>query len=97
MLCEYYKQELPNYKVFDEKRYFFPGRGPSLFKVKNRKIALTICEDLWHTKAIRQASRRGAELVLNLNASPYHRNKFVEINILTVEYVLSSISSDCVI
>ena len=78
MLCEYFKQELPNYKVFDEKRYFFPGRGPSLFKVKDRKIALTICEDLWHTKAIRQASRRGAELVLNLNASPYHRNKFVE-------------------
>ena len=75
---EYFKQELPNYKVFDEKRYFLPGKGPCLFEVKGKKIALTICEDIWHTKAIRQAARRGAELVLNLNASPFHRNKFEE-------------------
>ena len=75
---EYFKQELPNYKVFDEKRYFSPGKGPCLFEVKGKKIALTICEDIWHTKAIRQAARRGAELVLNLNASPFHRNKFEE-------------------
>ena len=72
---EYCKQELPNYRVFDEKRYFTPGKGPGLFEVKDKKIALTVCEDIWHTKAIRQASRRGADLVLNLNASPFHRNK----------------------
>ena len=75
---EYFKQELPNYRVFDEKRYFTPGKGPGLFEVKDKKIALTVCEDIWHTKAIRQASRRGADLVLNLNASPFHRNKLQE-------------------
>ena len=75
---EYFKQELPNYKVFDEKRYFSPGRSPCLFEVKKKNIALTICEDLWHTKAIRQAARRGADLVLNINASPFHRNKLKE-------------------
>ena len=75
LTLEYFKQELPNYRVFDEKRYFSPGKGPGVFEVKGRKIALTVCEDIWHTKAIRQASRRGADLVLNLNASPFHRNK----------------------
>ena len=75
---EYFKQELPNYNVFDEKRYFSPGKGPCLFKVKGKHIALTICEDIWHTKAIRQAARRGADLVINLNASPFHRNKIKE-------------------
>jgi NAD+ synthase (glutamine-hydrolysing) len=72
---EYFKQELPNYRVFDEKRYFVPGKGPGIFQVKGKNMALTVCEDIWHTKAIRQASRRGADLVLNLNASPFHRNK----------------------
>ena len=75
LTLEYFKQELPNYRVFDEKRYFSPGKGPGVFEVKGRRIALTVCEDIWHTKAIRQASRRGADLVLNLNASPFHRNK----------------------
>ncbi len=75
---EYFKQELPNYNVFDEKRYFSPGKGPCLFEVKGKHIALTICEDIWHTKAIRQAARRGADLVINLNASPFHRNKIKE-------------------
>ena len=75
---EYFKQELPNYNVFDEKRYFSPGKGPCLFKVKGKHIALTICEDISHTKAIRQAARRGADLVINLNASPFHRNKIKE-------------------
>lgn len=73
--AEYFKQELPNYKVFDEKRYFSQGKGPCLFSVRNYVLALTICEDIWYTKAIRQATRRGAEMILNLNASPFHRNK----------------------
>ena len=78
LLMEYFKQELPNYRVFDEKRYFTPGKGPGLFEVKGNTLALTVCEDIWHTKAIRQASRRGADLILNLNASPFHRNKSQE-------------------
>jgi NAD+ synthase (glutamine-hydrolysing) len=64
--------------VFDEERYFTPGKGPGLFEVKGNTLALTVCEDIWHTKAIRQASRRGADLILNLNASPFHRNKSQE-------------------
>ena len=83
---EYFKQELPNYRVFDEKRYFTPGKGPLLFEVKEKKIAVTICEDIWHTKAIRQASKKGADLVLNLNASPFHRNKSSERQRLLVKH-----------
>ena len=78
ILMEYRKQELPNYKVFDEKRYFSPGKGPGIFEIEDYKIALTVCEDIWHTKAVRQASRRNADLILNLNASPFHINKLSE-------------------
>ena len=75
---EYFKQELPNYKVFDEKRYFQPGKGPLLINVRGKQLAITVCEDIWHTKAIKQASRKGADLILNLNASPFHINKNLE-------------------
>ena len=78
VLLEYHKQELPNYEVFDEKRYFSPGKGPGIFPIGNLKLAVTVCEDIWHTKAVRQASRRGADLILNLNASPFHLNKLIE-------------------
>ena len=78
VVLEYHKQELPNYEVFDEKRYFSPGKGPGIFKIGDLKLALTVCEDIWHTKAVRQASRRGADLILNLNASPFHLNKLKE-------------------
>ena len=78
VLLEYHKQELPNYEVFDEKRYFSPGKGPGIFPIGNLKLAVTVCEDIWHTKAVRQASRRGANLILNLNASPFHLNKLRE-------------------
>ena len=78
ILLEYHKQELPNYEVFDEKRYFSPGKGPGIFEIGERKVALTVCEDIWHTKAVRQASRRGADLILNLNASPFHLSKLNE-------------------
>ena len=78
VMLEYHKQELPNYEVFDEKRYFSPGKGPGIFEIGDHKLALTVCEDIWHTKAVRQASRRGADLILNLNASPFHLNKLNE-------------------
>ncbi len=83
--AEYFKQELPNYKVFDEKRYFSPGKGPCLITVKNKTLALTICEDIWYSKAVRQATRRGAEVILNLNASPFHRHKLKERKSLLIE------------
>jgi NAD+ synthase (glutamine-hydrolysing) len=71
----YYKQELPNYGVFDEKRYFTPGQAAALFDLGGEQLALTICEDLWHPRVVRQAVDAGATLILNLNASPYHAGK----------------------
>ena len=75
---EYHKQELPNYSVFDEKRYFSAGKGSCVFNVSGINLGITICEDIWHTKAIRQSTRRGADLILNLNASPFDMNKTKE-------------------
>lgn len=83
---EYFKQELPNYKVFDEKRYFSPGKGPCLIEINGKLLGITICEDIWYTKAIRQATRRGAEMILNLNASPFHKNKLKERKSLLIKH-----------
>jgi len=71
----YRKQRLPNYNVFDEQRYFAAGSSPCVFEVGGRRIALTICEDLWFPQQAAQARSAGAELLLSINASPYHRNK----------------------
>ena len=77
-LVEYAKQKLPNYQVFDEKRYFVEGQSASAFSYKNTCIALTVCEDIWHDEPVANAKALGAELILNLNASPFHINKQVE-------------------
>lgn len=77
-LVEYAKQKLPNYQVFDEKRYFGEGDTASTFCHKNVCITLTICEDIWHDDPVANAKALGAELVLNLNASPFHLNKQAE-------------------
>jgi NAD+ synthetase len=74
----YFKQRLPNYNVFDEKRYFATGDRACVFEVAGRRIALTICEDLWFAEPAAQARAAGAELLLSINASPYHRNKLSE-------------------
>ena len=74
----YFKQRLPNYQVFDEKRYFETGNRPCVFEVENRKVGLTICEDLWFPEPAAQAKNAGAELLLSINASPFHRAKLVE-------------------
>ncbi|MGH8493749.1 MAG: NAD+ synthase [Moraxellaceae bacterium] len=77
-LAEYAKQELPNYQVFDEKRYFKPGTQAAVFEIKGHKLALSICEDIWHAGPAEAAKAAGAELLLNLNASPFHRGKPAE-------------------
>ena len=74
----YFKQRLPNYNVFDEKRYFATGDRACVFEVGGRRIALTICEDLWFPQSAAQAKAAGAELLLSINASPYHRNKLAQ-------------------
>lgn len=75
-LCgEYHKQRLPNYAVFDEMRYFQPGHAPLVIECKQRRIGVLICEDVWSELPMQQAAEAGAEIMVVLNASPYHRNK----------------------
>lgn len=74
----YRKHALPNYGVFDEKRYFLPGSEPCVFDLQGVPVGITICEDLWLPGAVEQAAQAGAKLILNINASPYHANKIKE-------------------
>ncbi|MDO8862476.1 NAD+ synthase [Haliea sp. E1-2-M8] len=78
IVAEYHKQCLPNYLVFDEKRYFQPGDRPCVVEIAGVRVGLTICEDIWETGPVRDAVQAGAELIINLNSSPYHRGKRVE-------------------
>jgi NAD+ synthase (glutamine-hydrolysing) len=71
----YYKQHLPNYGVFDEKRYFEPGNETCVFDLKGIPTALSICEDIWEPGSCAQAKAAGAKLIININASPYHTKK----------------------
>lgn len=75
VVATYHKQHLPNYSVFDEKRYFQPGTEAVVVDIKGVAVAITICEDLWHPGPMQQARAAGAKLMLNLNASPYHALK----------------------
>ena len=74
----YFKQRLPNYQVFDEKRYFETGNTPCVFEVEGRRVGLTICEDLWFPEPAAQAKAAGAQMLLSINASPFHRAKLAE-------------------
>lgn len=74
----YHKHELPNYAVFDEKRYFRSGLAPCVVEIKGIKVGITICEDIWDETPVAQSVEAGAELIVNLNASPFHLNKEVE-------------------
>ena len=71
----YRKQCLPNYGVFDERRYFTPGPRPLVLVLRGIRIGLTICEDLWEPQPIQALERRGTRLIINLSASPYHAGK----------------------
>lgn len=75
LIAEYAKQCLPNYQVFDEKRYFAAGDQACVFNLKGVPTALSVCEDIWFAQPMAQASAAGAKLMLNLNASPYHQGK----------------------
>ncbi len=75
LIAEYAKQQLPNYGVFDEKRYFIPGSLPCVFSINGFTVGVSICEDAWHSKTMTNIADSGAELILNLNASPYHAGK----------------------
>lgn len=76
LVAVYDKQCLPNYQVFDEKRYFEPGSKPCVVTIHGVPTAITICEDIWQESPMVQAKAAGAKLMLNLNASPFHFNKY---------------------
>jgi NAD+ synthase (glutamine-hydrolysing) len=81
VLCEgrvvarYAKRELPNYQVFDERRYFTPGDQPCVFEVQGMKVGLLVCEDAWFEQPARETRAAGAELLAVINASPFHMGK----------------------
>jgi len=75
ILATYDKQRLPSYQVFDEHRYFAPGSKPCLLELAGAKMAFTICEDMWEAQAVRQARESGAQILININASPFHVDK----------------------
>jgi len=78
-IVEYDKHCLPNYQVFDEKRYFRAGDKPAAFVVDGVAdgitVALSICEDIWNAEPMQKAKAAGASLLINLNASPFHIDK----------------------
>ena len=75
LVYEYAKQCLPNYQVFDEKRYFTAGSQQGVFSCKGVSVGISICEDIWDGSPVAQAKSCGAALLLNLNASPFHQHK----------------------
>jgi NAD+ synthase (glutamine-hydrolysing) len=78
IIARYYKKILPNYAVFDEKRYFIRGHDTCIFECRGVKLGLTICEDIWQPEPVAQALEAGAELIVNINASPFHQAKHEE-------------------
>jgi len=75
VVATYRKHRLPNYEVFDEERYFAAGHGPCVVELNGVRCGLAICADVWESGAAEAASLAGAELMLTLNASPFHMNK----------------------
>ena len=73
--ANYRKHRLPNYEVFDEERYFAAGSEACVFEVGGVHCGLTICADLWERGAAEAAATAGADLILALNASPFHMQK----------------------
>jgi NAD+ synthase (glutamine-hydrolysing) len=74
-LGQYHKMLLPNNEVFDECRYFTPGAAPLVFEQNGVKVGVLICEDVWALDPAAETADAGAEVVVVLNASPFHCNK----------------------
>lgn len=97
VIAGYAKQELPNHEVFDEVRYFSAGNQACVFKNAGVQYGLILCEDAWHVGPAKQAHDAGAQVLLVLNASPYHLQKetlrievlrrHIEINQMPLVYV----------
>jgi NAD+ synthase (glutamine-hydrolysing) len=89
IIATYAKRELPNYQVFDERRYFASGRDtgqrPVVFEVQGLKFGLLICEDAWFDEPAASAKAAGAQVLCVLNASPFHLDKHAEREVLMAE------------
>jgi len=83
----YRKRELPNYAVFDERRYFAAGEAACTFEVDGVNVGALICEDLWFAEPLAETVAQGAQLVLVLNASPFERDKAAQRDALLTERV----------
>jgi NAD+ synthase (glutamine-hydrolysing) len=87
----YHKMHLPNYGVFDEVRYFSPGKEPMLFPAGRSAIGVTVCEDIWVRRGpLPREARAGAQLILNLSSSPYHAGKWETRNELVARHAAAS-------
>ena len=84
---QYAKRLLPNYQVFDERRYFTPGQGTCVFQVEGVSVGLLICEDAWFDEPAELAKEAGAELLAVINASPFHVGKGYEREAMMIERV----------
>ena len=82
VVATYAKRELPNYQVFDERRYFVPGNGVCVFEAGEAgarvRVGLLICEDAWFEEPARLAQQAGAQVLAVINASPFHVGKGYE-------------------
>ncbi len=94
VIASYAKRELPNYQVFDERRYFTPGQGVCVFEAGEGadmvRIGLLICEDAWFEEPARLAKEAGAEMLAVINASPFHVGKGGERELMMRERVLAT-------
>jgi NAD+ synthase (glutamine-hydrolysing) len=92
----HHKFYLPNYSVFDEQRYFRAGREWSVYTVRGVKIGVTICEDIWYPvgPGTLQAMA-GAEVIININASPYHSGKYEQRRSMVATRALDELSYVC--
>ena len=76
LLGIYHKVHLPNYGVFDEKRYFQPGTDYPVFDIDGTRVGVNVCEDIWYESGpTTEQSKAGARVIVNINGSPYHRGK----------------------
>jgi NAD+ synthase (glutamine-hydrolysing) len=75
VIANHRKACLPNYRVFDEKRYFTPGTQPTIIDIHGVKAGVLVCEDVWDTEPARQVREAGAQVLLVINASPYEVDK----------------------
>jgi NAD+ synthase (glutamine-hydrolysing) len=74
----YHKHQLPNYGVFDEKRYFSSGSNAFVFECQNKRIGVVICEDAWSFEPVNMAANIGADTIISINASPFQVGKHKE-------------------